>query len=294
MYSIGDLEAFTAVARFHGVSQAARALNIAPATVSHRISKLEHALRITLFYRTSRALTLTDEGRIFYERVEAILADLRQAEQEAGSGTTQLRGHLRVTMSPWILSRFIMPKLATLRQAHPDLTLEFLAVDRMVALAEEGQDCAIRVGQLADSALRAQKLCDNDRLICASPDFLNRYGVPKTFEHLADAPWVSLPWQQRIDVTDAGGRKRTIRLARNVEVSSSSALTDGAANGLGLAIKSRLAIKRELDEGVLVEVLPGRLHSPEAPVWFVYPAEVRTGRKLELFRNVSVEAFSVV
>ena len=292
MYSIADLEAFTAFARFHGVSQAARTLGISPATVSHRISKLEHALRITLFYRTSRALSLTDEGRIFFERVDAILADLRQAEQDAGSGTTQLRGHLRVTMSPWILSRFIMPKLADMREAHPDLTLEFLAVDRMVSLAEEGQDCAIRVGQLADSALRAQKLCNNDRLICASPVYLERFGIPETFENLADAPWVSLPWQQRVDVTDAAGRKRTIRLARNVEVSSSDALTDGAANGLGLAIKSRPALKPELDEGVLVEVLPGRLHSPEAPVWFVYPAEVRTGRKLELFKNVAIGAFS--
>lgn len=292
MYSIADLEAFTAVARFHGVSQAARTLGISPATVSHRISKLEHALRITLFYRTSRALSLTDEGRIFFERVDVILADLRQAEQDAGSGTTQLRGHLRVTMSPWILSRFIMPRLTDIRQAHPDLTLEFLAVDRMVSLAEEGQDCAIRVGQMADSALRAQKLCNNDRLICASPDYLERFGAPETFEDLADAPWVSLPWQQRIDVTDAAGRKRTIRLARNVEVSSSDAPTDGAANGLGLAIKSRLAIKRELDEGILVEVLPDRLHSPEAPVWFVYPAEVKNGRKLEMFKDVAIGAFS--
>lgn len=294
MYSIADLEAFTAVARFHGVSHAARALGISPATVSHRISKLEHALCITLFYRTSRALSLTDEGRIFFDRIDAILTDLRQAERDAGGGTTQLRGHLRVTMSPWILSRFIMPKLAGIRQAHPDLTLEFLAVDRMVSLAEEGQDCAIRVGKLADSALRAQKLCNNDRLICANPDFLSRYGMPETFENLADAPWVSLPWQQRVDVTDAAGRKRTIRLARNVEVSSSDALTEGAVHGLGLAIKSRLAIKRELDEGILVEVLPGRLHAPEAPVWFVYPAEGRTGRKLKMFKDLAVESFSAI
>lgn len=228
---------------------------------------------------------------LFVERVDVILTDLRLAEQEAGSGSTRVRGHLRVTMSPWILSRFILPKLAEFRRVQPDLTIEFLTVDRMVSLADEGQDCAIRVGQLADSALRAHKLCDNDRLICASPDFLARHGAPQTYEEMCNAPWVSLPWQQRLDLTDAAGRKRTIRMTRNVEVSNSDALTDATVHSLGLAIKSRLAVKRELDDGSLVEVLPGRLFAPEAPIWFVFPAEARAGRKLDLFKALASEAF---
>ena len=294
MYNIADLETFVAAAQFHGVTAAARNLGISPATASHRISKLEHALRIALFHRSSRTLVLTDEGQAFFERVKDILADLRLAEQEAGSGTIDVRGHLRVTMSPWILSRFIMPRLAALRRDHPELTLEFLAVDRMVSLADEGQDCAIRVGQLRDSALKAQKLCDNDRLICASPAFLHDRGTPDNVASLSNAAWVSLPWQKLVDVTDRAGRKRTIRLTRNVDVSSSDALTEGAVNGLGLAIKSRLAVQHELENGTLIEVMPGRLYAPEAPIWFVSPAEGRAGRKLGCFKALVQTAFAGV
>lgn len=294
MYAIVDLETFVAVARDNGVSAAARRLGVSPATVSHRIAKLEQALKVTLFHRNSRSFGLTDEGQLFFERVDAILAELHQAERDVGGGAAPLRGHLRVTLSPWILSRFIMPRLAALRRAHPALTLEFLSADRMVSLVEESQDCAIRVGRLPDSALVAQKLCDNDRIICASPRFIAQHGAPDSLDDLSAAAWVALPWQRRLDLADAAGRKRVIHLARNIEVSNSESLTAGAVEGLGLAVKSELAIRDELKAGALVEVAPGRLHAPAAPIWFVTPPEARVGRKIEAFRDLAVAAFASV
>lgn len=291
MYSIVDLQTFVTVARNSGITSSASQLGISTATTSHRIAKLEQALGVTLFHRNSRTFRLTDEGQVFLERVDVILDDLQQAEMEVGSGTARLRGHLRVTMSPWILSRFIMPVLGEFRQANPDLTIEFLAVDRFVPLVEEAQDCAIRVGQLADSALVAQKLSDNDRIICASPSLLESFGEPETVDELRDCPWVCLPWQTRFDMNDAAGRKRPFAVSRSIAVSNSDMLTAGAVEGLGIAVKSRMAVKEELENGALVEVLPGCLHAPEAPVWFVFAAESRSGRKTKAFHEVARRAF---
>lgn len=291
MYSIADLETFVAVARRGGITAAARQLAISAATTSHRIAKLEAALGVTLFHRDSRRVALSDEGMLFLERVEPILADLQQAEIDAGGGDRALRGHLRITLSPWILSRFILPELAAFRERHPELTLEFLAVDRYVPLVEEGQDCAVRVGALADSALIARKLSDNDRILCAAPSLLAHLPELATLDDLQIAPWVCLPWQMQVDAAEPGGARRRIALPRSVVVSNSDMLTEAATEGLGLAVKSRLAVARELASGALVEVMPGALDPSTAPIWFLCPPSGRVSRKTVEFGKLAQKAF---
>ncbi|MTI43162.1 DNA-binding transcriptional LysR family regulator [Roseibium hamelinense] len=294
MYSIDDLKTFVIIAETGGVTTGARRLGISPATASHRLAKLEAALQLTLFLRNSRVLRLTDEGQVFFERVQPILADLSQAERDAGSGAAALSGHLRVTMSPWILSRFIMPALPDFQQRHPKLTFEFLTVDRYVSLVAEGQDCAIRVGQLQDSSLVARKLSENDRIICCSPDFAAQHGPFDYAQDLEEAPWVSLPWQRRIPVKDSMGRRRDLTTPSSVLVSNSDMLTDGAVKGLGLAIKSRLAVRDELNDGRLIEVAADCLWEPSAPIWFVFSPETRAGQKTKLFGDLAMQAFNAL
>jgi len=292
MYSIDDLRTFVAIAEAEGVTSGARRVGISTATASHRLNKLEAALQLTLFHRNSRMLKLSDEGRIFFERTQIILADLAQAERDAGSGAAELTGHMRVTMSPWILSRFVMPALPAFQQKHPKLTFDFLAVDRFVSLSAEAQDCAVRVGALSDSALVARKLCDNQRIICASPAFLSRLETPQDGQATLDLPWVCLPWQTRISLSDAKGRRRDATVRASMLVSNSDTLTDAVVQGLGLAIKSRLAVKEELENGRLVEVAPGALWSPDAPIWFVYPPEGRSALKTDAFGTFISTCFS--
>ncbi len=292
MYSIDDLETFVAIAEASGVTAGAQRVGISPATASHRLNKLEAALKLTLFHRNSRMLRLTDEGQIFFERIEGILADLAQAERDAGSGAAELKGHIRVTMSPWILSRFILPALPVFQGKHPLFTFDFLAVDRFVSLSAEGQDCAIRVGDLPDSALIARKLGDNERIICAAPAFLSRHGAPRNGQDTLDLPWVCLPWQTRIAFADARGNRRDATVRSGVRVSNSDTLTDAVTQGLGLAIKSRLAVQDELDQGHLVEVAPGALWKPDAPIWFVYPPEGRSAAKIEEFGKFVSDCFA--
>ncbi|MEM9205341.1 MAG: LysR family transcriptional regulator [Pseudomonadota bacterium] len=294
MYSIDDLKTFVVIAEAGGVTAAARRVGVSAATASHRLAKLESALQLTLFHRNSRILRLTQEGQVFFERVQAILADLSQAERDAGSGTAELTGHLRITMSPWILSRFILPALPAFRVAHPKLKLEFLTVDRFVSLAAEGQDCAIRVGQLEDSALIAKKLADNERIICCSPAFFDAHGPFNQIEDLFDVPWVTLPWQGRIAVKDSRGNRRDVAVPSPIVVSNSNMLTAGALQGLGLALKSRLAVMSELDRGLILQVCPGALWEPSSPIWFVYSPEARASEKTRLFGDLAKQAFDGV
>ena len=283
MYSIDDLRTFVAIASAEGVTAGARRVGISPATASHRLNKLEAALKLTLFHRNSRMLKLTDEGQIFLERTEVILADLAQAERDAGSSTAKFSGLIRATMSPWILSRFILPALPAFQREHPQLRMEFLAVDRFVSLSAEGQNCAVRVGELSDSALVARKLSENDRIIFASPSFLSLHGSPDTWQNALDLPWVCLPWQTRISFADSKGKRQDATVQSNVLVSNSDTLTDAVCQGVGMAIKSRLAVLEELDRGEVTEILPGSLWKPSAPIWFVYPPEARSASKTEVF-----------
>ena len=294
MYSFDDLKTFVVIADLGGVTAGARRLGISPATASHRLSKLENALQLTLFHRNSRALRLTSEGHVFFERVTPILADLSQAERDAGSGTAELTGHLRITLSPWILSRFILPIMPSFQSAHPRLTCEFLAVDRYVSLVAEGQDCAIRVGQLEDSALVARKLGNNERIICCAPAFLSRYGPFNSVDDLINAPWVCLPWQRRFAVKDAKARRRDISVAGSVLVSNSDMLTEAAVQGIGITVKSRLAVQNELTQGDLVEICAGTLWEPSAPIWFAFSPEARGSLKTKLFGAFAQRAFANV
>lgn len=294
MYSIDDLKTFVAISDTQGVTAGARRVGISPATASHRLNKLEAALKLTLFHRNSRMLRLTDEGQIFFERTQAILADLAKAERDAGSGSAEFTGHIRMTMAPWILSRFILPTLPAFQEKHPKLTFEFLAVDRFVSLAAEGQDCAIRVGALSDSAMFARKLCDNHRIICASPDFLTRYGEPENVQSLFEFHWVCLPWQTRISFSDHNRKPTHATINPSALVSNSDTLTDAIMQGVGLGVKSRLAVKDELEAGSLVEVLPGSLWEADAPIWFVYRPEARSTMKTEVCSKLADLCFDQI
>ncbi|WP_298918108.1 LysR family transcriptional regulator [uncultured Roseobacter sp.] len=276
MYAIEDLQTFIQIAGRGGITAAARAQGISPATVSHRLAKLEKHLGVTLFHRSSRTVSLSVEGRAFHDRVERILDDLANAEMDIGSHGGALRGHLRVTMAPWILARFILPHLHSLRARHPELSFEFLAVDRYVNLVEERQDCAIRVGVLSDSSFISKKLTDNHRILCAAPSYLERHSEPTSVHALVDHHCICLPWQ-----TDWGLGGHMPR--NQVMVSNSDSLTDAAAHGLGIVVKSRLAVMRELEAGELVEILPGSLPAAHAPISSLRAPNLKDSRKVDAF-----------
>ena len=282
MYNLTDLQTFVSIVDNNSIHGAAAAQQVSVATVSLRLSKLEKALSTVLVFRDSRKLELSSAGEVFYQRVCAILEALRDAEYQIGARRSSISGVLRVTMPPWIFSKFVMPRLMEFEQQFPDLKLEFLINDQFVNVVEDKQDVAVRVGSLSDSAMLARKLCDNHRILCASPLYLERYGTPDSLARLAEHRWVVLPWQRQLKMQESG-KVRTFNVDARFTVSNSDYMTQALLAGHGIGIKSYIAIREALQSGSLVEVLPGMLASGEAPVWFLKPQNSLTTRKTEAF-----------
>ena len=184
MYSLSDLETFIAVVENKGVLAAAREQRLSPATVSHRLSKLERELATVLVFRDSRRVRLSPAGEVFYTRIGAIIEALRDAEHSIGARSSSVSGLLRVTMPPWVFSKYVMPRLNEFEHAFPDLKLDFLITDQFVNVVDDAQDVAIRVGQLNDSGLLSRKIVNNSRVLCAAPSYIKKHSMPTTITEL--------------------------------------------------------------------------------------------------------------
>ncbi|MDO6839379.1 LysR family transcriptional regulator [Paraglaciecola chathamensis] len=292
MYTINELETFIAIVENKGVVSAASALNISPATVSHRLSKLERILGTVLIYRDSRNVRPSAEGEEFYQRVGDILAALHDAEFAIGARDSAISGRLRVTLPPWIFSIFILPKLAQFEQQYPDIVLDFLVTDQFVNVVDDAQDVAIRVGTLASSGLLARKIVNNKRILCASPLYLKQHPPITDIESLSTHRFVALPWQKQLKLLQNDGNVFSFNSNTRFTISNSDNMTQALRAGHGIGIKSEIAIKQCIASGELVEVLPNVLASPEAPVWFLRPQNSLATRKAEAFYDFVKQAFS--
>ena len=178
-------EMFVATARVHSFSGAARQLGLSPQAMTRGIAALEARLGLTLFHRTTRAVSLTAEGAQLLPHAERLLRDLADAEREASGGLAEPRGELHVT-APVAFGRIhIMPVVCDLLARHERLDLRLLLIDRNVRMAEEGIDVAVRIGALPDMALSAVRVGSVREVIVASAAYLARRGVPSTPADLA-------------------------------------------------------------------------------------------------------------
>ncbi|MEL0632529.1 LysR family transcriptional regulator [Pseudoalteromonas carrageenovora] len=283
MYNLSDLETFIAVVENKGVLAAAREQRLSPATVSHRLSKLERELATVLVFRDSRRVRLSPAGELFYSRVGAIIEALHDAEHSIGARSSSVSGLLRVTMPPWIFSKYVMPKLTEFESKCPQLKLDFLITDHFVNVVDDAQDVAIRVGALTDSGLLSRKLVNNSRLLCAAPSYIKKHGMPTTLAQLEKHYWVCLPWQRQLKLYDEQGGINTFNAKTRFTISNSDNMTQAAISGHGIAIKSKIAIDEELKSGALVEVMPQVMAQSDAPVWFLRPQNSLTTRKTDVF-----------
>ncbi|GAA60894.1 transcriptional regulator, LysR family [Pseudoalteromonas sp. BSi20652] len=291
MYSLSDLETFIAVVENKGVLAAAREQRLSPATVSHRLSKLERELSTVLVFRDSRRVRLSPAGEIFYTRVGAIIEALHDAEHSIGARSSSVSGLLRVTMPPWIFSKYVMPKLTEFEQAYPELKLDFLITDHFVNVVDDAQDVAIRVGQLNDSGLLSRKIVNNNRILCAAPSYIEKYGMPENLTQLSEHYWVCLPWQRQLKLFDEERKIHTFNARTRFTISNSDNMTQAAIAGHGIAIKSIKAIHEDIKNGTLIEVMPGVMAQDDAPVWFLRPQNSLTTRKTDVFYDFMKSLF---
>jgi DNA-binding transcriptional LysR family regulator len=185
MDKLKQLESFVSVVARGSLTGAAKAEGVAPAVMGRRLDALEERLGVKLLVRTTRRIALTHEGSAFLEDCQRLLADLSDAEASVSAGGLKATGHLRITAPAGFGRRHVAPLVTRFRELHADVTMSLNLSDRVVDLAGEGFDCAVRVGDMPDSSLVSVRMADNRRLCVATPRYLKTHGTPKHPAELA-------------------------------------------------------------------------------------------------------------
>ncbi|WP_312406301.1 LysR family transcriptional regulator [Rhizobium sp.] len=274
-----DMLVFVRVTEAGSLSRAARELGFSLTVVSRKLSRLEERLGVRLINRTTRSLTLTEEGSRFYDRSVRILAEIEDAETEAASGRDSAIGTLKVTATFAFGVRWLAPLLAEFQQSHPMLNVRLDTTDGLINIVEDGYDLAIRFGDLADSSLIARQLAPNRRVICAAPAYLDRSGRPSSIEDLVNYDVVSFGDPPNTHWTFEDGRSVNVRSrlgSNNGELAHRWAL-----QGRGLILKSIWDVEDDVASGKLEIVLPDQ-RLPAAPIHAVFPHNRLAAAKVRL------------
>ena len=277
MDKLKQLESFVSVATRGSLTAAAKAEGVAPAIMGRRLDALEERLGVKLLMRTTRRLTLTHEGSAFLEDCQRLLADIANAEASVSAGGVKASGHLRITAPAGFGRRHVAPLVPRFRRLHQDVTVSLNLSDRVVDLAGEGYDCAVRVGDLPDSSLVSVRMADNRRLCVATPEYLERHGTPRHPNDLGRFDCLTLS----SDASQVRGWAFTVPKGEGREVihfrpggpldcSDGQVLHDWCLQGHGIAWRSTWEVEAEIAAGRLVEVL-GEFAAPPNGIYAVFP-----------------------
>lgn len=277
MSKLKQLETFVNVAARGGLTAAAKQEGVAPAIIGRRLDALEERLGVKLLVRTTRRVTLTPEGAAFLEDCQRLLVDLANAEASVSAGSVNANGHLAITAPAGFGRRHVAPLVPQFRELHPDVTLSLSLSDRVVDLAAEGFDCAVRVGEMPDSSLVSVRLADNRRLCVAAPAYLKRHGSPRHPSDLARFDCLTLSsdasqtrgWA--FSVPQGGGAEVVhLKPGGPLSCSDGEVLFDWCLNGYGIAWRSTWEVQAEVAAGKLVPLLE-EFAAPPNGIYAVFP-----------------------
>lgn len=287
-----ELRTFIAVARLGNFAQAARELNLSASAVSKQIGTLEARLGVRLLNRTTRALSLTEVGKVFLERGVEILTDLEQLEDEICGLQSAPRGTIRVS-APQDFGRHVLSKeLVDFAALYPDLRVELDLSDRLVDVVEEGYDVVLRVAKPIDSSLVMRRLAHCRRILCATTSYLNQYGRPAgladlekhnciEYEYLADQRWKFL----------VDGEIHSISPSGRLKANAGWAMRQMALAGLGIALLPKFLVDEDLKSGDLEEVVIGELQE-DIDVMALVPHRKQLAMKVRVFVDFLVDTFT--
>jgi LysR family transcriptional activator of dmlA len=278
-----DLRVFTVVARKSSFAAAAAELGVSPAYVTKRIRVLESVLATRLLHRTTRRVMVTEAGERVYQWAQRILDDLDQLMQEVTVTRREPRGVLRICSSFGFGRNVVAPAVSQLVARHPGLSVRFEVFDRLVDVASEGFDLDVHVGDDIGPHLIARRLASNHRVLCASPAYLARRGVPRTIADLANHDGLVIKesdhpfgvWKLRM-----GNEEHTVKVTGPLSTNHGEIAVQWAVDGRGIVLRSIWNVAPLLRSGQLVQVLPEC--TQEANVWAVYPSRLDSSAKVRV------------
>ena len=278
MDKLKAFESFVSVATRGSLTAAAKAEGVAPAIMGRRVGAPEEHLGVGVLVRTTRRTSLPHEGSAFLEDCRRLLSDVANAEASVSEGGVKATGHLRITAPAGFGRRHVAPLVPRFRLAHPDVTISLNLSDRVVDLAGEGFDCAVRVGDLPDSSLVSVRIADNRRLCVATPAYLQRHGVPRHPSELSGHDCLTLSseasqtrgWAFRMPAPDGGSEVVHLKPGGPLDCSDGQVLHDWCLAGYGMAWRSTWEVEAEIAAGRLVEVLE-EYAAPPNGIYVVFP-----------------------
>ena len=296
MESLNSIRAFVRVVDAGSFSEAARQSGVAPSSVSRQINDLEDALSVRLFHRTTRSLSLTEAGELYYERAARIAHDVdeaRLAVSELGSPS----GILRVAVPSGVGRELVISAIPAFLARHAGIKIVMSMSDDVVDAIAHRVDVAIRIGELSDSSLRARKIGESRRIVCASPRFLKKAGTPRRPIELEGHPcitWRDHPGHNLWKFRDDEGLT-TVRATGDFYAKNADAISAAAVAGLGFCLLPDWNIAHELRQNQLTRVLKRFDAVPAAsPVWAVHTHQRHVPPKIRAFIDFLVERFAAV
>jgi len=288
MNRLEAMQIYVRVAELASFTKAADNLGLPKASISTAIKQLEAALGVRLLHRTTRSVQMTQDGNAFYQRSKDLLADFDELQTIFQQGDADISGRLRVDMPSGVARNLVIPNLPSFLQAHPRLEVELSSTDRRVDLVSEGFDCVIRVGSLHDSALIARPLGSLRLLNCASPDYLDRFGTPRTLDdlqqhllvHYTPTLGAKPPGFEYAD----GATYKTLPMRGTVTVNNSDAYQAACLAGLGIIQAPEVGVREFIAQGRLMRILddfPG----DAMPVSLVYANRRHLPKRVQHFMN---------
>jgi len=280
------LRLFNRIVELGSFTEAAQALDIPRATATHAIKELETRLGARLLERTTRQVRPTLDGRAFYERSKRVLEELEDAEASLSTHIANPRGTLRVDLHGSHATSIILPRIGEFRERYAMIDLVVSSGDRLVDLVGEGIDCVVRAGQPRDSSLVARRLANLQEIICASPQYLERHGVPRHPAELEQHQAVAFfsrgndsryPYTVVVD-----GKVAEFKASGWMSVSDAECYASAARAGCGLVQLPRFHVEEDLAAGRLVQVLQA-WRCPDLPVSALYPSHRQLAPRVRVF-----------
>ncbi|MBL3529339.1 MAG: LysR family transcriptional regulator [gamma proteobacterium endosymbiont of Lamellibrachia anaximandri] len=285
MQNLTDIAVFVQVVDSGSFTAAAERLELTRSVISKYVSRLEDRLKVRLLNRTTRRLSLTEAGQIFYERSQHGLGEIEAAEAEVAKLQATPRGRLKINspMSFGILH--IAPAMAEFQMQNPDVQLDMNLDDRQIDLVEQGYDVAIRIAELPDSSLVATRLAPCHHVVCASSDYIERYGEPCTPDDLRRHNILSYRYQDSPNewrFLSPDGRYSSVPVTGSIEMNNSLALRQAVLGGAGIMLTPTFIVGEDIAAGRLLKLLP-EYRAKEVAIYAVYAGRRHLTPKVRAF-----------
>ena len=289
-----EMQSLVAVVDLGSFVKAADALALSKAAVSRHLGQLEARLGVRLLHRTTRRLSLTEEGEVFYARCKALLTEVDAAEAEVTERGGEAVGQVRIN-APLTFGILHLAELwGAFKAMHPRVSLDVTLADRVIDLVEEGYDLAVRIGQLPGSSLIARKLATTRLVLCASPQYLAHAGTPHRPDELAEHATLAYSYFEYGDEWpfEGPGGAVTVKVRPTMRTNNGDTCRVGALLHQGIVLQPTFLVGPDIEAGRLVEVLP-QYRSVEMDIHAVYPTRKHVSPKVRLLIDFLVESFRI-